>query len=352
MLGDTFKELKSAKILGVRVSRSALLSTAHRSGLVKRYLTRMAFLHSAGVHQHGLNILMALFLYHTFAHSLLLYTLPLHESRSPITFHIQKLHHESLCTILDLPTTTPAEVVVAETGSQPIEDLARVSHLMLLHRILNNPQDTLTGRLVSWPAFGPVGVRESLLERAKSTLRSILPTTTWAIFIRLTYRDAKARLKEAAIRRYKSAWRNFGQLQLLQHPRSYIISKPTWGPDKLLLAHRPHRVGLYLRVRHGLQPLHVSERGGCKYCPAVEASIEHQLWVCPHWVPQRVAFYTHASLCPPAMAFLRAQNPHENSIFVLGGAAAVLPSSAWKRLLPHCLVFVSSCCVCPPPPLS
>jgi hypothetical protein len=351
MAGEWFEEKSSALILGVRVARTALLSTAHLGGLVKRYLSRMLNLHAAGVHNDGLTIPMAFELYQSLAHSLLLYTLPLHDPNSPLTGHLQRLDTHSLCAIYGLPKTTPFEVVAAESGVLAMEVLANIALLMLLHRVCNNLQDPLTRSLIQWTCFTDNNQPVSMLARATRVLHSFHPNTRWWTFVQTKYDLAKQQLQEVALVRSKREWPFFLQSYALTRQNTYTSVKQKWGPDPLLLQHRPHTVGLYLRVRYGCQSLHRDETGACLYCPEILPTTDHQLWVCPFWAFCREKFLQETRPLLPEPDYLRALAPNDRSAFVLGAGAKILSPSKWALVLPHCLTLVAGCCSRPDPPV-
>lgn len=154
---------------------------------------------------------------------------------------------------------------------------AAKAQLLLIVRTLQNPTDTLTHQLLSWP-----------LTTAGKIMRDIATDHIHSLGIHLSlhelttrhYPAVKILVSAAANTAQQAEWRVLTR-DYTARWNSINLTKPKWGIDSHLLRQPPKLVATYIQIRSGSFTIPSDPQGSCPNCHSGPPSLPHLLWTCP-----------------------------------------------------------------------
>ena len=245
---------------------------------------------------------------------------------------------------IGLSDSVPAHSALAELGIYNFSIQAATTSLLLIHRLLSNPQDTLTPQLMHWTVNQRGGTQLDLAATHLTLLGSPVPL---AELISMPYIFAKGLLHTAARSAQAAKWRHN---ILKTTPRSTIAlaSLHTWGPTKALLAAPPAAARSYIRARleDGVLAFN-ADRPMCSHCPpGTIAGTVHYVAHCTATIPTRAALLASIHSYSPYTAHIIAHlGPVELASCLLGAGPAHFPPDVWSRVQSLAIPAVHSMCL-------
>jgi hypothetical protein len=270
--------------------------------------------------------------------SVLRYVLPITPPNGLAADMLQKELENHAAKVIGNPLDIPPLLIMAETGSHDVDLLAHRERLLMIHRTLNNPNDTKTPALMhavteqdGRTAYQAIG----------TTLKALNINLLPATFLSIAYIDIKQTLRVALHQEQNKRWRS----RAISYPpwfRRHYRCKPYWGID-IAIANMPNNLAsayILFRLNYRI-PLILPSHKTCIFCQNYDPGMSHFLWQCHELTPARTQLVNDLRTHLPAhqYALLSSMDIETLTDHVLGTAANTLPTHIWKQVVKATATF-------------
>ena len=194
--GLTIKERSGGIYLGIGVNRKGVFSIEHVKGKLRQLEGRLNQLLRFGLKIGHLrpDICIAMFL--SVSRPVIDHALALADPGSHRVTLLDRAQSKFCKSFLELPDSAPDCVGKSELGMIDFKILTCRSKLMLLHRVISNPLDALTQKMLTWPTDTD---GNTFLDECKNCLSLIGYPAPISCFLELKYPAAKLLLNELSL---------------------------------------------------------------------------------------------------------------------------------------------------------
>jgi hypothetical protein len=227
---------------------------------------------------------IAVFLFNSAVLSMALYALALVEKSSPL----DDFQAEFAKKFLGLPPQASNKAAKGELGLYDFDLQVAKAKLLLLHRVVDNPDDPITPELTKWKLDSHGSTFRDRCSEALATIGSSLPLPS---FLRVPYPQAKGILEVAIAATQQSRW-----VAEWEDPEldGVSLSKPKWGFSSILTAGTNSQARqAYIAFRLGAMTQRARTADfppRCILCAAPQPGFDHLLWECDLTAHLRIAY--------------------------------------------------------------
>jgi hypothetical protein len=227
---------------------------------------------------------------------------------------------------------------MAETGSHDVDLLAQRERLLMIHRTLNNPNDTKTPALMhAVTEQDGLTAHQAIGVTLKALNINLLPAT----FLSIAYVDIKHTLREALHNEQNKRWRSQANTQPPWFQRHFRC-KPYWGIDNAIANMKNNLATAYILFRLNYRiPLILATQKTCIFCQNYDPGMSHFLWQCQELTPARTELINELRAHLPGHQYAQLSSMDIDTLTdqVLGAAANTLPTHIWTLVVKSTATF-------------
>jgi hypothetical protein len=300
---------------------------------------KLHILTSAGLRLGCISAEACIFLYEQNAASLMTYGLAFCPIDSARMSRLNMTQTAFANLFLGLDESTPGEVGCSELGLLDFRLRAARFRILLLHRVLSNPEDTITRKMLEWEITPSGG---TFIDSCNDLLIWLGSAHPLSIVLDSPYVPMSFMLHELTLQAQLTMWWD-SRHTLAVKTNSHHLSKMSWGFEDILSSAAPEAARAYISFRSGNfhPPSGKDYPHLCGLCAGHAPTTPLLLWHCPSLEIARNQIIRDLQEVDPRLAIaLSSVRPSEATHMVLGAAAQMVCEPTKSLIKKLCAKFI------------
>ena len=336
------KEVEKFRLLGVEIEKKGLVTAQQLHVIEGMTAKRVATLAKVASSTIPVQTKMMLFLYRAILQTVGAYAAPHVRKKRGLHGMRDKSQMKIIRRIMGISDEVSDFAIRSELSLLDSETQTSVLRLLLVHRLVNNEQDTLTVAMLNFPLI-PGKADSTEMQEAQKQLATLGSYMDMEAFLDTPYQAAKNHLTCMATEFMQSKHSALAQTGTYNEKR-YLKLKPQWGADEIILESSTCDVAAYIEMRSGIGSGMLSTFN-CALCHHHLPESHHLLFECKAMEKERTIMLAKVKLESP-----RAHNHLFGALagkwklandFLFGQAKDVCTMSGWNALTENLMIFSS-----------
>ena len=330
------QDVNQVRILGHELTKDGVRPASFVKSMLKRIVKRVQILWAHNI-ENSCRWEVVVYLYKSYAGSILAYSLPFLETDTWSQISLQKSQNEFAVGVLRGGEAMSGFFAGAELGLVDM-DLQRHKAVLLVYTgIMANAQDTLSHSILNWK-FPDSPSEADIINNILQNLGLDYKAQDLSLLGRVGLkRDLNAAIAAKQQQRWIAGLKAGGESHRAMERR-----KPKWGLEPNLGTQHANKARRYIHVRmDAYQPKTPPGLNFCTRCPCRVTSTQHELWSCPATLPERVRWLDRLRRDLPGVWDTLTSLPlDEATDFILGAGEVKCGKSAWDVLQRKAVSFI------------